>query len=95
MSCMCRPVFAQDKSGHHGVANSALLKLLKFDENTKNPDGEHSLIKYGLGAGNQKQQQPGPSRVGVMGEEWCEAAVAACLVTCREAETPLREGLGP
>jgi predicted amidohydrolase YtcJ len=36
---MCRPVFAQDKSGHHGVINSVLMKQMKIDENSKNPDG--------------------------------------------------------
>jgi predicted amidohydrolase YtcJ len=40
-------VFAQDKSGHHGVLNSVMLKLLKIDENTKNPEGEdHTLPIY-------------------------------------------------
>jgi predicted amidohydrolase YtcJ len=33
-------VFIQDSSGHHGVINSVLMKQLKIDENSKNPEGE-------------------------------------------------------
>lgn len=36
---MDKPVLIVDKSGHHGAMNTALMKLLKLDETTKDPEG--------------------------------------------------------
>jgi predicted amidohydrolase YtcJ len=45
-----QPVFVIDSSGHHASVNSAMLKLLGYTKDTKNPEGE---IILGGGGGAQ------------------------------------------